>query len=508
MKKNWQKKIALLAAIALCLSAAACGGSTAQTTEQATTAAAPAATAAAQPEATTAAEPAATEAADTVAATTAAATEAEPAAPEPVTLKWVGFGFEANNGAKNLIERYKTVAPNVTIEYQELGATADTDGLARFDTLVAAGEQIDFAYLTTVDLMNRVVNGAALSLNDAIAQNGDDFEGDYGKLGVNAVTFNGDIYGVPRAGNTFKVFYNKTMADANGIAVPDQMTQAELREVIRNFGAVEGLAYPAVLQALWVQITYGAASVAGWQQVKSEGGKVVPNYDDQRFKDSVTFYRDLALEDGLIPSTTTYASESLNRRHMLGRGETGLILDGPYALVWLQGFMFNDPGEGQLPFELGVSELPTLTEEDKGKASYNELAGAFYAPKTSANLLEAYRYMRFVCNDNFDINGVYMPIYKDSDLQTAVQTFTNFTDSNGGAHADIYPVDTAIKAVTVPNDSFLGVYPLDPELIKYIGPLDAMLENQFPLYLGGEVSLDDFIADLTARAQDIIDEIE
>jgi ABC-type glycerol-3-phosphate transport system substrate-binding protein len=427
---------------------------------------------------------------------------------EPVTLNWVGFGFEANGTARNLIERYKEVAPHVTIEYQELGPIADADGMRNFDTLVAAGEQIDIAYLTTAAVMERAVYDAVLPLNEAIELNNDDFEGDYGKLGANAVLYDGGIYGVPRAGNTFKVFYNKTMAEENGIVIPDQMTQAELREVIKEFQKVDGLTYPACFQALWVQITYGSASVAGWQQVViDEDGKVLPNYDDPRFRDSLQFFRDLALEDKLIPSTTIYAAESLNRRKMLADGQTGLIIDGPFTLIWLQNYMFNDPGEGQIPFELGVSELPTLTEEDKTLSSYNELAGAFFAPKTCANLLEAYRFMRFVCNENFDINGVYMPIYKSSDLETAVTTFTRYTSNDGELHTEIYPVETAISAVTVPNDSFLGVFPLDPSLIKYIAPLDSMLENEFPMYLGGEVTLDAFIASLTAKAQEIIDEI-
>ncbi|MDR1186927.1 MAG: hypothetical protein LBK95_05650, partial [Bifidobacteriaceae bacterium] len=83
------------------------------------------------------------------------------------------------------------------------------------DTLVAAGEQVDLAYLATTDLMNRVINGAALPLDEAITANGDNFEADYGGLSISAVTYNGGLYGVPRAGNTFKAFYNKTMADAN-----------------------------------------------------------------------------------------------------------------------------------------------------------------------------------------------------------------------------------------------------------------------------------------------------
>ncbi|GHT95115.1 hypothetical protein FACS1894141_3120 [Spirochaetia bacterium] len=429
-------------------------------------------------------------------------------ASNPVTLKWVGFGFEANGGAANLIARYKQANPHVTIDYQELGSVADADGMARLDTLVAGGQQIDLVYMTTSDLMRRATNGAALPLDDAIKANGDDFVKDYGKLGAEATAYQGNIYGVPRAGNTFKVFYNKTLADQYGIKVPDQMTQAEFLAVTKEFAKVPGLKWPACLQALWVQITYGSAEIAGWQMVvRDSAGKPVVNFTDQRFKDSLKFYHDFARVEKLAPDVPTYAAESLNRRRSLALGETGLILDGPYALVWLQGFQFNDPGAGKLPFELGVSELPVLKEADKRAASYNELAGAFYAPSTAKNVLEAYRFMRFVCNDNFDINGVYMPIYSGSDLTTAVSTFTNFTDSKGVRHTDIYPVPTAIKAVTVPNDSFLGVYPIESELLAKIPPLDAMLEERLPVYFGDEVTLDAFIADITRRGQEILDNL-
>jgi ABC-type glycerol-3-phosphate transport system substrate-binding protein len=281
------------------------------------------------------------------------------------------------------------------------------------------------------------------------------------------------------------------------------MTLEEFRGVIQEFSKVEGLVYPATLQALWVQITYGAAQIAGWQMVqKDSDGKITVNFDDQRFKDVVKFYHDLAQVDKLIPSVATYAAEGLNRRAMLARGETGLILDGPFTLVWLQNFMFNDPGDGPLPFQLGLAEMPVLTEADKSAASYNELAGAFYAPSTCKNLLEAYRFMRFFNNGNFDINGSYMPVYTKAKLEDAVATFLNYTDAKGTKHANIYPLETAIKAVTVPNDSFLGVYPMDPELLgKYVPILARVVEEEFPTYLNDEIPLEQFIGNLTVRGQ-------
>lgn len=467
-----KKLSAVMLALLMLLSLAACGGSGSSTA---------------------ASTPAAT-------STPAGGSEAEP---EPVTLKWVGFGFEANGTAANLIERYKEVAPHVTIEYQELGALADQDGMQKLDTLVASGEVIDLVYLNNSEVMNRAVNGAALPLNDAIAANGDDFEGDYGKLGAEATSFGGDIYGVPRAGNTFKVFYNKTMADENNITVPDQMTMEEFKAVAEEFAKIDSLDYPSVVPASWVQIIYGAAQIAGWQMVEyDDAGNVVANFDDERFRDSMEFYANLALQDKLSPTLATISAESMNRRVMLAEQQTGMIVDGPFTLVFLQNYMFNDPGEGQIDFELGVSELPVLKEADKSAASYNEVAGSFYAPKTCSNVLEAYRFMRFICNENFDINGVYMPIYKDSDLETAVTTFTTYTDNEGNKHENIYPVDTCIKAVTVPNEAFGGVYPMDPELSgKYVPVLNVILTEEIALYMNGEVTLDQFIDTLQTRAE-------
>jgi ABC-type glycerol-3-phosphate transport system substrate-binding protein len=380
--------------------------------------------------------------------------------------------------------------------------------MARLDTLIAGGQQIDVSYLNTSNVMNRALNGAVLPLDEAIKTNGDDFVKLYGKLGAEATALNGQIYGVPRAGNTFKVYYNKTMADRYGINVPDQMTQAEFLEVAKRFRSVPGLKYPACINVLWVQSIYASASIAGWQMVRKDSrGNVTVNFDDPRFRDTLKFYHDFAQVEKLSPTAAIYAAESMHRRRVLAMQECGLILDGPFTLIWLQSYMYNDPGNGKLPFELGVAEIPVLTQIDKTRASYMEMVGAFFAPSTNKNLLEAYRYMTFICNDNFDINGVYMPIYTGSDFNTAIQVFMNFIDKNGTKHTNIFPTSVGIRSVTVPNDSHLGVFPMDPSLNKYIPPLDALLEEQFPVYFNSGMSLDNFIRELTRRGQDIVSNI-
>ena len=423
--------------------------------------------------------------------------------PETITLRWVGFGFEANRHAQDIIDRWHDLHPHIRVEYTELGATADAAGLLRLDTMIAAGEQIDVVYLTTDLFMNRVANGAVASLDDVIAAAGHDFVADYGLM-ANAVTFDGRIYGVPRAGNTFKVFYNRTMAQEHGITVPPQMTIEQFRDVIIQFSAIEDLTWPAIIHATWAALITGPAAVAGWHPVRREGDSFVPNYDDPRFMQTMQQFRDMAVIDGLIPTTSIIAAESINRRAELAMQNTGLIMDGPFTLIWLQSFMFNEPAHGPLEFELGVAQLPFLNEADKNNASFFDLAGPFFAPRTAAHLPEAYKFMRFMTNENFDINGVFMPIYTNADMTQAVEVFRNFTDENDYLHTDIFPLETAIAAVSVPNDSQLGVFPVDPEIIPFLGPLSVMLAAEIPVYFGGEVELEAFINILQTRGREII----
>jgi ABC-type glycerol-3-phosphate transport system substrate-binding protein len=431
---------------------------------------------------------------------------------EPVTLKWVGAGFEASGIAAGMIERYKVTTPHVTIEYQELGSVMDTDTLSKIDTMIASGEQVDIVYLTTAALLNRALNGAALPLNDAIAACGDDFEGFYGAY-AKTLAIGGNYYGIPRAGNTFKVFYNKTLADANGITVPVVTTMGQFREIAKQFASIDGLNYGGEIQSLWVQMVYGSAQVAGWKMLtEADDGSISVNFYDPRFLSSVDFYKVMALEDKSIATVANYSAETLSRRADLANQTTAFIIDGPFTYYWLNAnFLFNEIGVKEMPFEIGVSELPALSEADMTAASYSTLAGGFYVPKTSANVLEAYKFERFFCDGNYDLSGNYMPMAAEADFSAAAIALTKWTTADGTVYEDIYPTDTIISSVTVPNDSFEAVFPQTEKELeyagKYIPSIDTMLEEVFPLYLNGEIDADEFIKELTEQAQQIIEDI-
>lgn len=411
-----------------------------------------------------------------------------------VSLRWVGAGWSQNEKAVKILEKWKAIHPEINVEYIELGTSVDEGYLANLDTMISGGEVVDVTYLTYNDVYKRVINGGALPLDEYIAKAGDDYEDMYGTMSTAMLSYEDKIYGVPYAGNTFKVFYNKTMTDAAGITIPETWSIDEFTKVAKQLNNPEKEVYGCVFPYTWNTICFVPAELSGWSMVKKlEDGSIVPNFDDELFKASMKWCRDLSLEEKVAPDLATMRSESINRRQALAQEKTAMIIDGPFTLVWLQNYMYNDPGEGALGFDLGVTNVP-YAKENGADVSYNTIAGAFYVPKSAAHPAEAYEFAKFICNECAEESANYMPIYKDADMTKAVTSFTNYIDSKGEVHTEVYPTDVAIAAVATPFESHIGRYNYDPALATYTSLMATIFGEQYALYLNDEMELDDWVA--------------
>lgn len=411
----------------------------------------------------------------------------------PVSLRWVGAGWSQNDKATKIIEKWNAIHPDVAVEYIELGTAVDEGYLKNLDTMIAGGEVVDVTYITYADVYNRVINGGALALDDYIAAAGDNYEEMYGSLSTAMLSYQDQIYGVPYAGNTFKVFYNKTLTDAAGITIPETWSIEEFTEAAKKLNNPDAGVYGCIFPYTWDAICYVSAEVSGWQMVeKLDDGTIVPNFDDEVFKTCIEWANNLAAVEGVTPDMATYKAESINRRQALATGNAAMIIDGPYTLVWLQNYMFNDPGEGQLGFELGVTNVPYTTEAGK-EVSYNTVAGAFYVPKSAKYPAEAYEFAKFVCNECPEEAANYMPIYKGADMEAATKSFTEYTDAKGNQHTEVYPLDVAVSAVATPFEAHIGHFNYDPSLSQYTSLMSTLFTEQYSLYLNGEMELNEWI---------------
>ncbi len=177
-----------------------------------------------------AAAPAATEAAP-------AAETAEAAAPaeestEPVTLKWAIWDKESTAYWQALVDAYKEVAPNVTIEMVDLGSTDYMTVLAT----ELSGEGSDFDVVTIKDVpgyATLVQKNAILSLDDYIKNDGVDLSKYAGA--TEQVTVDGSLYELPFRNDFWVIFYNKDLFDAKGVAYPtNDMTFDEYDALARE----------------------------------------------------------------------------------------------------------------------------------------------------------------------------------------------------------------------------------------------------------------------------------
>ena len=412
---------------------------------------------------------------------------------ENVTLRWIGAGWSQNDKATKIIEKWNAAHPDVAVEYIELGTAVDEGYLKNLDTMIAGGEVVDVTYITYSDVYNRVLNGGALPLDEYIKAAGDDYEAMYGTLSTAMLSYENEIYGVPYAGNTFKVFYNKTMTDAAGLTIPETWSIEEFTAAAKALNNPDAGVYGCIFPYTWDAICYASAEISGWQSVKVlEDGSVAPNFDDETFMTCLAWANDLAAVEGVTPDMATYKAESINRRQALATQKAAMIIDGPYTLVWLQNYMFNDPGEGALGFELGITNIPYTTEAG-ADVSYNTVAGAFYVPKSAKYPAEAYEFAKFICNECPEEAANYMPIYADADMAAATKSFTEYTDAEGNQYSDVYPLDVAVAAVATPFEAHIGRYNYDPALSQYTSLMATLFTEQYALYLNGEMELTEWV---------------
>lgn len=214
-----RKVLSLILAASMVVSLAGCGSSGTQTQAPAT----PETQQAQQEPAQAAPE---TQAADNQNAAT------DTAGGDAVTLKWAIWDKESTPYWQALVDAYKSVAPNVTIEMVDLGSTDYMTVLAT----ELSGEGSDFDVVTIKDVpgyATLVQKNAILSLDDYISADGVDLSKYAGT--TDQVTVNGSLYELPFRNDFWVLFYNKNLFDDKGVAYPtNDMTFDEYDALARE----------------------------------------------------------------------------------------------------------------------------------------------------------------------------------------------------------------------------------------------------------------------------------
>ncbi len=174
--------------------------------------------------------------ATTTPTTAPAATEAPKAEPtkteEKITLKWALWDYDTTVYWGALIDAYKAVKPNVTIQYTDLGSTDYSTVLAA--ELSGKGTEFDIVTIKDVPGYATLVQKNTLEpLDDYIKKAGIDLSV-FGGI-TNQVTVNGKLYELPFRSEFWVIFYNKDIFDRKGVPYPtNDMTFEQYDELARK----------------------------------------------------------------------------------------------------------------------------------------------------------------------------------------------------------------------------------------------------------------------------------
>ncbi|MCX2721497.1 sugar ABC transporter substrate-binding protein [Roseibium salinum] len=157
---------------------------------------------------------------------------------EDVTLNWALWDWDKVAYYKPLIEAYEASHPGVKIEHTDLGSS-DYNQMV-MTQLTGGGDNLDIISIKDIPGYAQMVNTGRLMNLTELGAVPEDTSG-YGGL-IEALTVDGNLYGLPFRTDFWIVYYNKDLFDAAGVEYPtNDMTWAEFdekaRAVTSGFGA-------------------------------------------------------------------------------------------------------------------------------------------------------------------------------------------------------------------------------------------------------------------------------
>jgi multiple sugar transport system substrate-binding protein len=153
------------------------------------------------------------------------------------TLKWALWDLDATAYYKPILDAYKAVQPNVTIETVDLGSA---DYMNMLSTQLAGNADLDVLCIKDMPgYANLVKQGRLEPLNAYIASAGID-TALYGGT-TDQVKVEGELYELPFRSDFWIVYYNKDLFDAAGVPYPsNDMTLAQYDELSRKLTKGDG----------------------------------------------------------------------------------------------------------------------------------------------------------------------------------------------------------------------------------------------------------------------------
>ncbi len=372
-----------------------------------------------------------------------------------------------------------TKATGIQVELQLVPGTED-DFFDRADVAIMGGDRTDCIRLTNPLLTSRyTAAGYLMPLDDMLKKAGYDAEAVYGKF---LKRVDGKILYLPYEQSIHAVYYNKKIFREAGVPFPKApWTWDDYVATAKKLTNKEKGIYGSYFNLEWEYYYYFLARQRGVSAYKADGSS---NYDDPAFRDSLKFIYDLGETYKVQPTYKEYLAKKYTWDTFASTGKFGMIWIGS----WFTGLL-TDPVTYPRDWDWGIVETPSAGPKGKN----NLIAGGTWAVlKNAKHPQNGARYAATVSES----------WYKDAGGLPA-RVNLSAEDIQGILGASI--ADKSTGSVTVADlDAALLHNSLGVQDEKVTGPkareYTDIIQRQAQMYMSGEQSLDDAIANIKAQA--------
>jgi multiple sugar transport system substrate-binding protein len=297
------------------------------------------------------------------------------------------FGPEQTGTLRQLVDDFnEQQGGEIEVEWREMPA----DSSQYFDQLrtefQAGGGDIDVIGGDVIWPAQFAANGWILNLSDRLPESA---RADYLDSCVEAVTYEGGVYGMPWYINAGMLYYRQDLLEEAGFSGPPE-TWEELKEMALKVREDAGVGNGFVFQGS----EYEGGVVNGLEYIWTHGGEVL---DGERvLVDSPEATAGLAtarsmIESGVSPLAVTNYTETESHGIFL-RGDAVFIRNWPYMYALL-----SNPDESRIePGQVGVAPIPVGEGQSQ---SYSGLGGWNLLVNAASQMQdEAWEFIRFMTN--------------------------------------------------------------------------------------------------------------
>lgn len=267
---------------------------------------------------------------------------------ENITLKWALWDYDTTAYWGALVDAYKKVKPNVTIEYTDLGSTDYMTVLAA--DLSGSGSEFDVVTIKDVPGYATLVQKNTLEpLDSYISKAGIDLT-KFGGI-TDQVTVDGKLYELPFRSDFWVLFYNRDVFDRRGVAYPtNDMTFEEYDALARE-----------VAETTFGSEIYGA-HYHTWRSAVQLFGVLDGKHSilDSDYSFFAPYYNMVLnqMKDGIAMSYSDVSTEGLHYSAAFTNGNVAMLNMGS----WFISTMINNLKSGEYDSELcgnwGIVKYP------------------------------------------------------------------------------------------------------------------------------------------------------